>query len=158
MQPNAHLDTECLHRVADRHGASDRSLRAVEHREEAVSRGVHLADRKRLSCTRTMASWASSKACQSRSPISAARLVESTMSVKSTVARTRSSATSAWCPVRNSAISWKDSRHGSTKWYTLRPGSSTYFAPEMRSATSLPHSGGMVESAACWRTRVGTRI
>ena len=31
---------------------------------------------------------------------------------------------------------------GSTKWYTLRPGSSTYFAPNMRSATSLPHSAG----------------
>src|SRR6476661_7898936 len=45
-----------------------------------------------------MASCASSKACQSRSPISAAPRVESTMSVNSTVASTRSSATSAWCP------------------------------------------------------------
>jgi len=40
---------------------------------------------------------------------------------------------------------------------TLRPGSSTYFAPGMRSATSLPHSGGKKGSSACWRTSVGTR-
>jgi catechol 2,3-dioxygenase-like lactoylglutathione lyase family enzyme len=33
--------------------------------------------RKRFSCARTTASWASSKACQSRSPMSAARRVES---------------------------------------------------------------------------------
>jgi hypothetical protein len=43
VQPSAHLNAERLHRVADRHRASDRSLRAVEHREEAVSRRVHLA-------------------------------------------------------------------------------------------------------------------
>ena len=43
VQPGAHLDAERLHRVADRHRAADRSLRAVEHREEAVSRCVHLA-------------------------------------------------------------------------------------------------------------------
>ena len=73
------------------------------------------------SCDRTTASCASSSACQSRSPISAARCVESTMSVNSTVARTRSSATSAWWPVRNSAISWKDGRHGSTKWINVAP-------------------------------------
>ena len=43
VQPGAHLDAERLHRVADRHGAADRSLRAVEHREEAISGRVHLA-------------------------------------------------------------------------------------------------------------------
>ena len=43
VQPGAHLDAERLHRVADRHRAADRSLRAVEHREEAVSRSGHLA-------------------------------------------------------------------------------------------------------------------
>ena len=80
------------------------------------------------------------------------------MSVNSTVASTRSSATSAWWPVRNSAISWKDARHGSTKWYMLRPGSSTYFAPGMWSATYLPCSGGIIGSSAWWTTRVGTRI
>jgi hypothetical protein len=42
VQPSAHLDAECLRRVADRHRAADRSLWAVEHREEAVTRGVHL--------------------------------------------------------------------------------------------------------------------
>ena len=43
VQPGAHLDAERLHRVADRHRAADRPLRAVEHREEAVARRVHLA-------------------------------------------------------------------------------------------------------------------
>ena len=43
VQPGAHLDAERLHRVTDRHRAADRSLRAVEHREETVSRRVHLA-------------------------------------------------------------------------------------------------------------------
>ena len=43
VQPGAHLDAQRPDRVADRHRAADRSLRAVEHREEAVSRSVHLA-------------------------------------------------------------------------------------------------------------------
>jgi hypothetical protein len=41
VQPGAHLDAERLHRVADRHGAADRSLRAIEQpfaaRPEVVS-------------------------------------------------------------------------------------------------------------------------
>jgi hypothetical protein len=57
--------------------------------------------------------------------------VESTMSVNNTVASTRSSGTSAWWPVRNSAISWEDGRHGSATSHMLRPGNSTYFAPDM---------------------------
>jgi hypothetical protein len=43
VPPGTHLNPQRVHRVADRHGAADRSLRAVEHRKEAVSRGVHLA-------------------------------------------------------------------------------------------------------------------
>ena len=43
VQPGAHLDTERLYRIADRHRAANRSLRAVEHREETVTRRVHLA-------------------------------------------------------------------------------------------------------------------
>src|SRR6516165_9765053 len=86
--------------------------------------------RKRASCERTTASCASSNACQSRSPISAARRVESTMSVNSTVASTRSSTKSAWCPVRNSAISWNDDRQsGSTKCHMLR-----FVEPDWRSS------------------------
>ena len=46
VQPGPHLDAERLHRVADRHRAADGSLWAVEHREEAVSRCVHLAAQK----------------------------------------------------------------------------------------------------------------
>jgi aspartate aminotransferase-like enzyme len=37
VQSCAHLNAEGLHRVADRHRAADRALRAVERREEAVS-------------------------------------------------------------------------------------------------------------------------
>ncbi len=42
VQTGAHLDTQRLHRVADRHRAADRSLQPVEHRKEAVARRVHL--------------------------------------------------------------------------------------------------------------------
>ena len=43
VQTGAHLDVERLHCLADRHGAADRSLRAVEHRQEPVTSAVHLA-------------------------------------------------------------------------------------------------------------------
>ena len=43
VQSRTYFDAERLHGLADRHGAADRSLRAVERREEAVARGVHLA-------------------------------------------------------------------------------------------------------------------
>lgn len=42
VQPGAHLDTQNLHRIANRHRAADRSLRPIEHREEAITRAVHL--------------------------------------------------------------------------------------------------------------------
>jgi hypothetical protein len=37
VQPRAHLDAERLHRISNRHGTADRSLRAVKHRQEAVA-------------------------------------------------------------------------------------------------------------------------
>src|SRR5690349_19873179 len=43
MQPGTHLDAERLHRIANCHGAADRSLRAVEHREEPVTRRADFA-------------------------------------------------------------------------------------------------------------------
>jgi hypothetical protein len=43
VQSGPHLDAEGLHRVANCHGAADRSLRSVEHREEAVAGGADLA-------------------------------------------------------------------------------------------------------------------
>ena len=129
VQPGAHLDAEGLHRIADRHGAADSSLRTVEHREKAISDVFTSRPRNRTSCDRTTASCASSSACQSRSPISAARRVESTMSVNSTVANTRSSATSAWWPVRNAAISWKDARHGFDQVVDVATRHSTYSRP-----------------------------
>ena len=42
VQPGAHFDAEGLYRVSDCHRAADRSLRSVEHREEAVAGGIHL--------------------------------------------------------------------------------------------------------------------
>ncbi len=48
VQPGAHLDAERLHRVADRHGAADRSLRGVEHCEETITRRVHLTTSKAI--------------------------------------------------------------------------------------------------------------
>src|SRR6476469_4960773 len=46
MQPGSHLDAERLHGVTNCHGAANRSLRAVEHREETITRGVHLTTAK----------------------------------------------------------------------------------------------------------------
>jgi hypothetical protein len=43
VQSGTNLYAERLHRVSDRHGATDRSLRTVEHREETVSSGTHFA-------------------------------------------------------------------------------------------------------------------
>jgi hypothetical protein len=43
VQSGTHLDAEGLHRVTNCRGGADRSLRAVEHRQEAVARRVHLA-------------------------------------------------------------------------------------------------------------------
>ena len=43
MQPGTHLDAQRPHRVANCHRAADRALRTVEHREETVTRCVHLA-------------------------------------------------------------------------------------------------------------------
>ena len=43
VQPGTDFDAQRLHGIANCHGAADRSLRAVERGEEAVSRGVHLA-------------------------------------------------------------------------------------------------------------------
>ena len=42
VQPSAHLDAQRGHRVTNRHGAADRSLGTVEHRQEAITRSVHL--------------------------------------------------------------------------------------------------------------------
>jgi hypothetical protein len=71
VQPGAHLDAERLHRVADRHRAANRSLRTVEHREEAVSRRVHLAASKPSELRPSDDVVRINNACQSRSPISA---------------------------------------------------------------------------------------
>jgi len=94
--PAATLDAT----TAPRRGSTSRSgslAEAVEHREEAVARCVHLAASKTRELRSHDGVMRIEQRMQSRSPISAARRVESTMSVNSTVARTRSSATSGCC-------------------------------------------------------------
>ncbi len=83
-----------LHRVADRHRAADRRAGPSNIARKPSPEVLTSRPRNRASCDRTTASCASSNACQSRSPIFAAVCVESTMSVNSTMASTRSSATS----------------------------------------------------------------
>jgi len=76
--PARHLDAERLHRVADRHGAAGSLAEGRRTSPGKPSPDVFTSrPRKRDSCDRTTASCASSSACQSRSPISAARRVES---------------------------------------------------------------------------------
>jgi len=43
VQTGTHLDAERLDRVADRHRAADRPLRAVEHHQEPITRRAHRA-------------------------------------------------------------------------------------------------------------------
>ncbi|OBF85362.1 hypothetical protein A5791_02310 [Mycobacterium sp. 852002-51163_SCH5372311] len=43
VQPGAHLQTQGLHRIANRHRTADRALRAVEYRQKPVTGGVDLA-------------------------------------------------------------------------------------------------------------------
>ena len=90
----------------------------------------------RSSCTRTSAWCWSSRSRQRRSPHSAARVVESTMSVNSSVVSRRSGSLPVRVPVRNSSIS---SAMRSMPWEKIRwssPGSSTSFAPSIPAATS----------------------
>lgn len=46
MQPHPHLNTQGLHRVPNSHGAPDRPLRTVKHRQEPIARSIHLASPK----------------------------------------------------------------------------------------------------------------
>ena len=126
VQPGPHLDAKRLHRVADRHRTADRSLGAVEHREEAVARCVH---------------FAASKAGELRADDGVVRVEQ----------RTPVTVADLCGPARRvHDVGQEDSgehpivgdvslvagdelgdlvegrRHGSTKCYMLRPGSSTY--------------------------------
>jgi hypothetical protein len=109
-------------------GRADGSGRAVKGGQEPIPGRLDLATTKSRQIRRT-AWWCSSRTrCQRRSPSSAATLVESTMSVNSTVARIRSGSATGSAPVRNSwvssiTVSWSP-KNGKWSW----PGSSTNLA------------------------------
>ena len=87
------------HALENGAGAADRAGRPVEGGEEAVAGGVHLRPAKARELARApVAWWRSSSSRQARSPSATACSVESTMSVKSTVASTRSRSTSSHSP------------------------------------------------------------
>ena len=106
VQPGAHFYAECLHGIADRHRTADRSLRAVEHREEAVSGRVHLTAPEPIELCPN-----DGVVCIKQGmPVTVAHLRGAPGRVhdvgeQAPSARTRSSATSACWPVRNWAIS-----------------------------------------------------
>ena len=97
------LDPERCDHISDRAGTADRPSRAVERREEAVARRGDLRPRKRASSVRTARLWSFKTVCHARSPSAAASSVDPTMSVNSTVARTRSGSRARRAPVRNSS-------------------------------------------------------
>jgi len=134
---------ECLHRVANRHRAANRPLRAVEHREEAIARRVHLA---------------ASKPGQLRPDDGVVRVKQG---VPVTVAHLRRPARRVHdvgeehggentvvrdvCLLAGEKLG--DLLEGGSPWFykvvCVAPGSSTYFAPDMWSATYLPAAGTM---------------
>ena len=94
-------------RSASRIAPAHRIARADRRRSRTRRRrsSSRAGPRCRSICSRTARSCASSSSCQRWSPAAAARAVESTRSVNSTVASTRSGSTSAGAPVTNSSIS-----------------------------------------------------
>ena len=118
-----------LHRVADCHGAADRSLRAVEHRQEAVTRGVDLATAK----SSELRSDDGVVRIQQGMPVTVTHLRGPARRVHDVGEQHRGKnpiiGHVSLLPGEELGDLLKRRRHGSTKWYMLRPGSSTYFAP-----------------------------
>ena len=94
-------------RIAQAH--SDRARRAVEGGEEAVAQCLDLAAAEALElAAHELVVVGRAARASARSPSSAARSVEPTMSVNRTVASTRSGSARGAVPVRNSSISSSD--------------------------------------------------
>src|SRR4051794_40268294 len=89
---------------------------------------------KRESWRRTSSSWRASRSRQRLSPSSAARSVEPTMSVNSTVDSTRSAGRGRRSPVRNSSISSTSACGSPSIGRWSEPSNSTRRAPRMCSA------------------------
>ncbi len=155
----------CRHRAAHTHPYADRrecrylsaaSVRQVRWRTERLAWGRRTSPVVRRRCALTNRPWNElisaradfsrdgQAACASvrRRARSACR-VESTMSVNSTVASTRSGGCSCRCPVRNSSISPVTDFMSPTKGMWSTPSSSTSRAPcILRAARSRPSSTG----------------
>ena len=118
---------------------SNRAGRPVEGREEPVAGRLHLA------AAVALEGVAARRAGGARAPRASAgrrarwrSRVESTMSVNSTVARTRSGSTTARAPVRNSCTSPSDSSGSSYHPLWSSPSSSTSRASGRCSASQRP--------------------
>ena len=90
VDAGAHLDAERRGVALDGPGAADGTSRTVERGQDPVAGHVHLPAAVTLDGGADDVVMLASSSRQRRSPSSAARAVESTMSVKSTVASTRS--------------------------------------------------------------------
>ena len=159
MHAGADLEPDCAHAVDDRLSAANRAGRAIEGGEEPVTGGINLATTKKLTSSWRISAWCvSSSSRHARSPSSAARSVEPTMSVNITVASTRSCSGVGRTPVRNSCTSSSTASASPTYGRWSLPGSCTSFArgcatPGRRSAPAAVYT-----SSRRWRTSVGTRI
>src|SRR5271166_5988544 len=90
VQPAAHRNAERPHRFANGGGTAHGTGGAIKGRHEPIAQIFDLLAAEAGKLLPHRASWRSSKARHCRSPTSAARFVESTMSVNMTVASTRS--------------------------------------------------------------------
>ena len=133
-----HLDAQGSDRLADRDGRSDGPGRPVEHRQESVTCDGTSRPRNRSNSRRTtvLCDWMTSR--HRRSPRRAASCVEPTMSVNSTVARTRSGSGAGRTPVTNSWISLTIASASPAQIKLSSPGSSTNRAFGMCAARYRP--------------------
>ena len=128
-----HLEAQSPQHVADPRGAPDRPGGSVEPGEEAVAR---LVDFMAVEALKLPPDPGIVPAEQLLPPLVTEldrALRESTTSVNSTVARTRSTAGSGRTPVRNSSISSSKVSASPVKNRWSAPSSSTNLAPGMRS-------------------------
>ena len=133
VQAGADGEAEVLHRARGR-THSDRTRRAVEGRERAVAGELDDGATRPATCRSTTRLWAASAVVQASSPSCAARWVDPTMSVNSTVDSTRLVGAALRWPVRNDSIS-SSTRSASPANHRLSsPSSSTSRACWIRSA------------------------
>ncbi len=147
VQSGADLDAEGVHCVANCHGAADRSLRAVERREEAVARGVHLTAAEAVSCDADDGVVRIEQGV----PVAVAHLGGPPRRILDVGEKHRGE----HAIVGHVGLVAGEELGDHLKRLAPRfdemenvaPGNSTYFAPDMRSAISFPNSGGIMTSS-----------